>query len=150
MSEIQSAEFRVKEEYFWWRVASLTSLPVCFLATARYGFTCFDHWFSGHHVIVLDDSGKGRVVSLRYDKKKVWLTRILTYLVSRSFQNPVLITLRCKVVSFCCDDEGCLLRCDHTNRDYYVTQIITVFLKQMTLLLLTLLMAWLRNEKMFK
>ena len=108
MSEIPSAEFRVKEEYFWWRVASLTSLPVCFLATARYGFTCFDHWFSGHHVIVLDDSGKGRVVSLRYDKKKVWLTRILTYLVSRSFQNPVLITLRCKVVSFCCDDEGCL------------------------------------------
>ena len=49
-----------------------------------------------------------RVVSLRCDKKKSMDIRILAYLVSRSFQNPVLIILRCKVVSFCCDDEGCL------------------------------------------
>ena len=40
------------------------------------------------------------------------------------------------------------LRCDHTNRDYFVTKIITVFSILMTLrLMMTSSMAILRNEK---
>ena len=62
--------------------------------------------------------------------KKSMVIRIMAYLVSRSFQNPVLITLRCKVVSFCCDDEGCLF--DVVIIQTEITKIITVFSIQMT------------------
>ena len=75
--------FHITVEHFRWRVASLTSSPVRLIGTSRYGFTCFDHWFSSRDQI-LDDSGMGRV---RCDMKKkydhpIWfldLSKILSW-----------------------------------------------------------------------
>ena len=79
--------FQWTVEHFRSRVASLTSSPIRLIGTSRYGFTCFDHWFWSR-----DHSGWFcRVVSLRCDKKKSMVIHILAYLVSWSFQNPVLM-----------------------------------------------------------
>ena len=65
--------FCVIEDYFR-RVASLTSLTsVRLIVTERFGFTCFDHWFSDYHVIVFGwfrkCDGSGCFLTLRQEKK---------------------------------------------------------------------------------
>ena len=65
--------FFVIEEYFR-RVASLTSLTsVRLIVTERFGFTCFDHWFSHYHVIVSGwfrkCDGSGCFLTLWQEKK---------------------------------------------------------------------------------
>ena len=112
-----------------------------------YMFWSLIFWSSRDHHSGWFRNGSGCFFTLWHVKKSM-VIRIMAYLVSRSFQNPVLITLRCKVVSFCCDDEGCLF-------DVVIIQTeITLLLKLLQysryrwrLKKMTSSMARLRNEK---